>query len=108
MARALVHDPHNLLLDEPGNGLDVASLRILRDVLVDIRSEGRCVVLSTHAMHDVSQLCDQVAILAGGKLIALGTPAELQRRVRQDSLEDAFVSLVQAACASNRPESALP
>jgi sodium transport system ATP-binding protein len=97
IARALVHDPANVLLDEPTNGLDVMATRGLRDFLRGLRSAGRCVLLSTHVMQEVAALCDRVVIIAGGRVIADGTPDELRARAHTAQLEDAFMHLIGSA-----------
>jgi sodium transport system ATP-binding protein len=97
LARALVHDPHNVLLDEPTNGLDVMSTRSLRQFLRELREQGRCVLFSSHVMQEVSALCDRIVIIAHGRVIADGTPQALRERAREPSLEDAFVKLIHAA-----------
>jgi sodium transport system ATP-binding protein len=97
LARALVHDPENLVLDEPTNGLDVMSIRSLRGLVRGLAEEGRCVVFSSHVMQEVSALCDRVVILAVGRVVAEGTPDELLERTGHASLEDAFVQLIGSA-----------
>ena len=92
-ARALVHQPQNILLDEPTNGLDVMSTRTLREIVRRLRSEGRCVLFSSHVMQEVSALCDEVIVVAGGKVVARGTPDELRVSTGFENLEDAFVAL---------------
>jgi len=94
LARALVHDPKNLLLDEPTNGLDVMSTRGVRRLLRRLRDEGRCVLFSSHVMQEVSALCDNVVVIAHGRVTASGTPDELRRATGQESLEDAFVAAI--------------
>ena len=79
LARALLPDPPILLLDEPTVGLDPQSARHLRRVVSDLRGEGRTVVLTTHYMEEADQLCNRIAIIDGGRIVALGTPAELKR-----------------------------
>jgi len=93
LARALVHNPQNLLLDEPTNGLDVMSTRALRNIVRRLRDEGRCVLFSSHVMQEVSALCDSIVVMAAGRVVARGTPAELRQQTGHQSLEDAFVSL---------------
>jgi sodium transport system ATP-binding protein len=93
LARALVHDPRNVLLDEPTNGLDVMSTRAMRALIRELRSEGRCVVFSSHVMQEVSALCDHIVIVADGKIAAQGDAESLLRRAGCSSLEDAFVIL---------------
>ena len=94
LARALVHEPQNIILDEPTNGLDVMSTRILRDVIRRLKSTGRCVLFSSHVMQEVSALCDRIVVIASGNVVAAGTTEELLRRTNKTTLEDAFVCLV--------------
>ena len=94
IARAMVHEPQTVLLDEPSNGLDVMSTRALRHYVRSLRSAGRSVVLSTHIMQEVAALCDRIVIIAKGEVAADGTAAELLSRSGCDSLEDAFVRLI--------------
>ena len=94
IARALVHDPKNVILDEPTNGLDVMTTRGLRDFLRQLRAEGRCVIFSSHIMQEVAALCDRIVIIAKGRVMAAGTPDELRAQAGHDNLEDAFVKLI--------------
>ena len=94
LARALVHQPQNILLDEPTNGLDVMSTRTVREVIRRLRAEGRCVLFSSHVMQEVSALCDRIVVIAKGRVAANGTPEELLHLTGTSSLEDAFVALV--------------
>lgn len=96
IARALVHDPKNVLLDEPTNGLDVMSTRAVRDIIRRLRSEGRAVLFSSHVMQEVSALCDTVVVIARGRVVASGSPDELRAFAGRDNLEDAFVELTGA------------
>jgi sodium transport system ATP-binding protein len=94
LARALVHDPHNIILDEPTNGLDVPATLALRDALRRLRDEhGKCIVFSTHLMQEVERLCDQVLVMASGRAVARGTVAELCARTGQQDFERCFVEL---------------
>jgi len=93
LARALVHRPQNILLDEPTNGLDVMSTRAVRDLIRRLRADGRCVLFSSHVMQEVSALCDRIIILARGCVAADGSPDELLALSGKSSLEDAFVAL---------------
>jgi sodium transport system ATP-binding protein len=93
LARALVHDPQNVLLDEPTNGLDVMSTRAVRDIIRRLREQGRCVLFSSHVMQEVSALSDAIIVIAAGRVMAQGTPDELRRQAGRDNLEDAFVTL---------------
>ena len=94
IARALVHDPRNVLLDEPTNGLDVMTTRGLRQFLRELRSEGRCVLLSSHIMQEVAALCDRIVVIAHGRVVAQGTPDELRAQTGESNLEDAFVQVI--------------
>ena len=94
IARALVHSPRNVLLDEPTNGLDVMSTRAMRGWIRRLREEGRCVLLSSHVMQEVTALCDKVVVIAKGRVVAQGSPAELLERTQAATLEDAFVSII--------------
>ena len=94
IARALVHDPRNVILDEPTNGLDVMTTRGLREFLKQLRAEGRCVVFSSHIMQEVAALCDRIVIIARGQVVASGTADELRAQTGEDNLEDAFVKAI--------------
>jgi sodium transport system ATP-binding protein len=94
LARALVHDPQNVVLDEPTNGLDVAATRQVRNLLLQLREQGRCILFSSHVMQEVSALCDRVVVLAGGSVVAEGTPDDLRRQTGRETLEDAFVAAI--------------
>ena len=94
LARTLLHRPRHLLLDEPSRGLDVMSTRALRHALAALRADGCCVIMATHVMQEVTQLCDDVIVIAKGHTVAQGSPEELCRRTGIANLEDAFVSLV--------------
>jgi len=103
LARALVHDPANIVLDEPTNGLDVVATRALRETLRFLRTpEGgaKCIVFSTHIMQEVERLCDSVVVVSHGRTVAAGTVAELLEQTGQDDFEQAFVMLAFAEDAS--------
>ena len=93
LARALIHDPHHLILDEPTNGLDVVSTRALRRLLLHLRNTGKCIVISSHIMQEVDQLADEIVIVARGRTVAHGTAQEIRAEAGTESLEDAFVKL---------------
>ena len=93
IARALVHDPPNVLLDEPTNGLDVMTTRKLREVVRRLREAGKCVLFSSHVMQEVSALCDAIVIIGRGAVVAHGTTAELLAASGRADLEEAFVHL---------------
>ena len=94
IARALVHDPRNVILDEPTNGLDVMTTRAMRGFLRQLREEGRCVIFSSHIMQEVAALCDRIVIIAKGTVVAAGTADELREQAGEDNLEDAFVKVI--------------
>ena len=97
LARTLVHGPRNLILDEPTNGLDVMAVRALRRLLRQLRDAGHCVLFSSHVMQEVSALCDEVVVIAGGAVIVSGTPEAIAARTGTGTLEDAFVELTGGA-----------
>src|SRR5258706_213424 len=99
IARALVHDPSNVVLDEPTNGLDVMTTRNLRDVIRRLRDEGKCVLFSSHVMQEVSALCDEILIVARGVVVGSGRAEDLLAASGRDTLEDAFVALTGAGPA---------
>jgi sodium transport system ATP-binding protein len=104
LARALVHDPHNIVLDEPTNGLDVLATRALRDALRRLRDEhGKCIVFSTHIMQEVERLCDEVVVVARGRAVARGSVAALCAQAGVDDFEDAFVRLAFGAGPAAAP-----
>ena len=94
IARALVHDPRNVILDEPTNGLDVMTTRAMRDFLRGLRDEGRCVIFSSHIMQEVAALCDRIVIVAKGQVVAEGTADQLREQTGESNLEDAFVKVI--------------
>lgn len=93
IGRALIHNPHNIIMDEPTNGLDVMAARDTRQTIRGFKEQGRCVLFSTHYMDEAEHLCDHIAIIVQGRIAAFGTPGELMARTRKDNLEDAFVAL---------------
>ena len=97
IARALVHEPQNVILDEPTNGLDVMTTRGLREFLLTLKAQGRCVILSSHIMQEVALLCDHIVIIASGRVAAQGSANELRELSGEANLEDAFVRLIGTA-----------
>jgi sodium transport system ATP-binding protein len=93
LARAIVHEPKNLILDEPTNGLDVPSARAFKTALSRMREHGVCIVFSSHLIHDVSTLCDRVVIISHGRTVAQDEPEALCRKTRCSTLEEAFMAL---------------
>ncbi|AFE09578.1 sodium ABC transporter ATP-binding protein NatA [Corallococcus coralloides DSM 2259] len=94
LARALVHGPRNVLLDEPTNGLDVMATRSVRTLLRKLKAQGCCVVFSSHVMQEVAALCDRIVVVARGRVVADGTADALRASTGKDSLEEAFVSVI--------------
>jgi sodium transport system ATP-binding protein len=92
IGRALVHNPKNVLLDEPTNGLDVVSTRSMRDFIRRLRDEGKCVLFTSHVMQEVAALCEHIVVIARGRVAADGTPEALRQTTGQANLEDAFVA----------------
>jgi sodium transport system ATP-binding protein len=98
LARALIHDPPNIVLDEPTNGLDVLATRALRDALRRLRDEQRkCIIFSTHIMQEVEKLCDHVVVVSHGRTVAQGTVAELGVISGEADFEETFVQLAFSA-----------
>jgi sodium transport system ATP-binding protein len=97
LARALVHEPEYLLLDEPTTGLDVMATRELRAWLKELKTQGNCILLSSHVMQDVAALADDLLIIAAGKLAASGTPQALAEQFPDRDLEGIFVEAVESA-----------
>jgi len=107
LARALVHNPHNVILDEPTNGLDVGTSRSVRELLRRFRREGRCVLLSSHIMQEVAALADRIVILSDGRVALQGTPDELRESTGVDELEDVFMAATMAVPAERAAPAAL-
>jgi sodium transport system ATP-binding protein len=91
LARALIHRPRTIILDEPTNGLDVNAVRMLRELIRELRASGRCVLFSSHVMQEVAALCDDIVIIAHGKVVVRGTPADILAATGAPDLEEAFV-----------------
>lgn len=94
IARTLVHNPQNVLLDEPTNGLDVMSTRAMRQFVLRLREEGKCVLFTSHVMQEVAALCDQIVIISQGSVSANGSPDDLRKQTGKENLEDAFVAAI--------------
>ncbi len=104
LAGAIVHQPQNIVLDEPTRGLDVMAIRLLRETLLQLKAQGHCVLLSSHVMAEVEILSDQVVMIAAGELCAVGTPKELITESGQPNLEEAFVHLTEAHTSTNQTQ----
>lgn len=94
LARALIHEPQNVILDEPSNGLDVMATRTLRDLIRQLKGAGKCVLFSSHVMQEVAALCDEIVIIAAGKVALHDTPDGIRNTTGCDDLEDAFVEAI--------------
>ena len=94
LARALVHQPPNVILDEPTNGLDVISTRAVRHLLREVRDAGACILISSHVMSEVANLCDDLVIIAHGRTVLRGTPDQLRTKLGAKDLEDVYVAAV--------------
>ncbi|MEM7762477.1 MAG: ATP-binding cassette domain-containing protein [Pseudomonadota bacterium] len=97
LARALVHGPQNVILDEPTNGLDVMATRSLRKIIRKLRDQGKCVLFSSHVMQEVAALCDDIVIIAGGAVSMTGSTEDIKQNTGSDDLEDAFVRAITPA-----------
>ena len=94
LARSLVHDPQNVLLDEPSNGLDVMATRSLRQLILKLKDDGRCVLFSSHVMQEVAALCDDICIIANGQVAIDDSVEGIRERTGCEDLEEAFVSAI--------------
>ncbi len=94
LARALVHRPQTLILDEPTNGLDVMATRGLREIIRQVADDGHCVLFSSHIMQEVEALCDQISIISNGRIAISGSHDSILKNTKQTNLEDAFVAAV--------------
>jgi len=93
LCRSLVHDPQNLIMDEPTNGLDVMTTRSVRSILLKLKKDNKCILLSSHIMQEISALCDEIVVIADGKVLMQGTLDELARRTDESDLEEAFMKI---------------
>ena len=96
LARALVHEPRNVILDEPSNGLDVMATRSLRDLIRELKAAGNCILFSSHVMQEVEHLCDEIVIIAEGQVAIHDNPDGIRNHTGCDDLEDAFVKAIGA------------
>jgi sodium transport system ATP-binding protein len=95
LARSLVHNPQNVILDEPSNGLDVMATRSLRELILKLKDAGRCVLFSSHVMQEVAALCDDICIIANGKVAIDDSADGIREQTGCDDLEDAFVRAIE-------------
>jgi len=96
LARALVHGPQNVILDEPSNGLDVMAIRTLRELIRSLKRAGKCVLFSSHVMQEVAALCDEIVIIAEGRVAMHDTPDGIREATGCEDLEDAFVKAIRS------------
>jgi sodium transport system ATP-binding protein len=96
LARALVHDPRNILFDEPTNGLDIASSRAVRSLLRDLKARGRAILFCSHILQEVAALCDRLLVLGHGRVVAQGSVTELCAATGKTDLEEALLVLTRA------------
>jgi sodium transport system ATP-binding protein len=94
IARAIVHDPPVLIFDEATTGLDVLVARALLDAVAELRDQGKCIIFSTHIMREAERLCDRIAIVHRGRILAEGTLNELRDQHAQRDLEELFFQLI--------------
>jgi sodium transport system ATP-binding protein len=94
LARAIVHEPQNIILDEPSNGLDVMATRSLRELIKELRRAGKCVLFSSHVMQDGAALCDEIVIIAAGQVAIHDSPDGIREATGHDDLEEAFVKAI--------------
>jgi sodium transport system ATP-binding protein len=99
IARALIHDPPVLIFDEASSGLDVMVNRSLQEIIRQLRDEGKSIIYSTHVMREVERLCDRVAVMSQGRIVAEGPLNQLQKAYAIDDLEDLFLALIQGRAA---------
>ena len=93
LARALVHDPHYVILDEPTNGLDVMATRALREIILRLKQDGKCILFSSHIMQEVAALCDDIVVIGSGEVKFDGTITALREHAGTEDLEEAFVQM---------------
>ena len=103
IARAIVHDPPVIILDESTSGLDVLVARALMETVAHLRDQGKCIVYSTHIMREVERLCDHVAIMHRGHILASGTLDELEQQYHTSDMEDLFFDLISTAEENRQP-----
>lgn len=97
LSRSLVHDPQNLIMDEPTNGLDVMTTRSVRSILQKLKAQNKCILLSSHIMQEISALCDEIIVIADGRVLMQGSLQELAAKTGESDLEEAFMQLTRNA-----------
>jgi sodium transport system ATP-binding protein len=96
LSRLLVHDPQNLIMDEPTNGLDVMTTRSVRSILQSLKAQNKCILLSSHIMQEISALCDEIIVIAEGRVLMQGSLADLAKRTGENNLEEAFMKITRS------------
>ena len=96
LSRLLVHDPQNLIMDEPTNGLDVMTTRSVRSILQSLKAQNKCILLSSHIMQEISALCDEIIVIAEGRVLMQGSLADLAKRTGENDLEEAFMKITRS------------
>ena len=94
VARCVLHDPHNYILDEATSGLDIISSQVILDFIKEERDKGKCIIYSTHYMEEAENICDRVVLINKGEIIATGTPKEIEKETKTTNLRDAFFKLI--------------
>lgn len=94
VARCVLHDPHNYILDEATSGLDIISSQVILDFIKEEKNKGKCIIYSTHYMEEAENICDRVVLINKGKIIAIGTPQEIEEKTNTTNIRDAFFKLI--------------
>ena len=94
VARCVLHDPHNYILDEATSGLDIISSQVILDFIKEERDKGKCIIYSTHYMEEAENICDRVVLINKGEVISIGTPDEIKKKTKTTNLRDAFFTLI--------------
>ena len=94
VARCIMHDPHNYILDEATSGLDIISSQVILDFIKEERTKGKCIIYSTHYMEEAENICDRVVLINKGKIVAIGTPKEIEQDTKTTNIRDAFFTLI--------------
>ena len=94
VARCVLHDPHNYILDEATSGLDIISSQVILDFIKEERDNGKCIIYSTHYMEEAENICDRVVLINKGEVISIGTPDEIKKKTKTTNLRDAFFTLI--------------
>ncbi len=100
IARALIHDPQNVILDEPTNGLDIMTTRAMREVILALKARGKCIIFSSHIMQEVAALCDDIVVISSGRIAARGSAEQIREQSGEITLEEAFVTIIEREATS--------